>query len=413
MSWFREQGRKGAFANNFERILIILIDARFDQQTTAEKALENTKQVFKAGVLKKQLERSEIPLLVPRRRMTAEKWTNLFHSATSRLRRLAAKIGERKEWDAEELLSCMSSTYYKVPYLGVKTSRLAVRWLHELVSDLKIDMSSFEIPIDILVYRVASRLGLIDPHNDKYYGKGSPADLKIQSFAKVLFPDNPWFLDEPLWSSGRQPSKGGHCFPRFPDHKGCIFEEICPRKYVDFDPAETGIESNLKTGSKSTTHYRRKCRTNETHKLSRVPIKAHKDLPTIYICRKCGRKHSKQEFKESRFCRNCGTWLSRSSLGVDVHMKLLESQAELEELHDLGRGFIYNDYSGLGSYGKDFNVLHEADCVWVPKSKASIRKYFFNDIDRAIEWLEKNRGKEGKNWKRCGTCKPGIYSHKR
>lgn len=26
-------------------------------------------------------------------------------------------------------------------------------------------------------------------------------------------------------------------------------------------------------------------------------------------CRKCGRKHTKEEYDESRFCRNCGTFL--------------------------------------------------------------------------------------------------------
>ena len=258
MAWFREQNQKGVLASNFERILIILVDARFDQQTTAEKALENTKRVFKAGVLKKQPKRNEIPLLIPRRRMTAERWTDLFHAAVPKLYRLVMRIGEKREWSAEELLGLMRSASYKVPYLGIKTSRLAVRWLHELVSDLKIGMSDFKVPIDVLVYRVASRLGLIDPQVDKYYGEGSPADLKIQSFAKMLFPDNPWFLDEPLWSTGRQPSEGGHCFPTFPDHKGCIFEGICPKKYVDFDPSKIGMEPSLKTGCRITTSYSRR-----------------------------------------------------------------------------------------------------------------------------------------------------------
>jgi len=154
----------------------------------------------------------------------------------------------------------MRSPSYKVPYLGIKTSRLAVRWLHELVSDLKINMSDFKVPVDILVYRVASKLGIIDPHVDKYYGEDSPADLKIQSFAKMLFPTNPWFLDEPLWSSGRQPSEGGHCFPTFPNHDGCIFEKICPKKYVDFDPSKIGIDASSKTLYRKTTSYVAKVR---------------------------------------------------------------------------------------------------------------------------------------------------------
>lgn len=34
-----------------------------------------------------------------------------------------------------------------------KTSRLAVRWLHELVPRLSIEMSDFKVPVDILVAR--------------------------------------------------------------------------------------------------------------------------------------------------------------------------------------------------------------------------------------------------------------------
>jgi len=106
-------------------------------------------------------------------------------------------------------------------------------------------------------------LGIIDPHTDKYFGKRSPADVKIQAFAKALFPNDPWFLDEPLWSSGRQPSDGGHCTPRSPHHNGCIFEKICPRRYTDFDPSEIGIESDRITGCRTTSSYRQKNKTKE------------------------------------------------------------------------------------------------------------------------------------------------------
>lgn len=51
--------------------------------------------------------------------------------------------------------------------MGVKTTRLAIRWLHELIPELKIDMSDSEVPVDRNLYRVAARLGLIDPNPDK------------------------------------------------------------------------------------------------------------------------------------------------------------------------------------------------------------------------------------------------------
>lgn len=91
-------------------------------------------------------------------------------------------------------------------------------------------------------------------------------------------------------------------------------------------------------------------------------------------------------------------------------MKTIRSNSELEKLHSAGVGLIYNDYSGRGRTGKDYNVLHAASCTFVLMSKVKgstriIHKYFFSDIDEAIKWLRRNRGKEGKNWKRCGVCR--------
>lgn len=86
-------------------------------------------------------------------------------------------------------------------------------------------------------------------------------------------------------------------------------------------------------------------------------------------------------------------------------MKRIRSNAELEQIHSAGVGLIYNDFSGRGPRGKDYNVLHVAYCSWVVRSNVNVPKYFFNNIEEAIKWLRRNRGKEGKNWKRCGTCK--------
>jgi hypothetical protein len=247
MTWFRARDPAGAFSSVFEKVLIVLIDARFDQQTRAEHALDNTKRVFRAGALKRVIERDEVPLMIPRQRMTTDRWTDLFYTSQRRLRRLANRIVEQPRWSASALLACMLSRDYKVPYLGLKTSRLAVRWLHELVPELDIDMSDFMVPVDVLVYRVASRLGIIDPHVDTYAGADSPADRKIQSFAKVLFPHNPWYLDEPLWSTGRQPAQGGHCYPTAPHCHGCLFDDVCLKQSTDLDPSTIGMDSTPPT----------------------------------------------------------------------------------------------------------------------------------------------------------------------
>lgn len=242
MMWFRHRDAEEFFLDDFERVLAILIDARFDQRTTAEKALENTITVVRHGALKSPLKREEIPLLIARQNMTSEKWTDLFISSLPKLHELARGIVRQQRWNAEGLLELVMNEI-KVPYLGVKTSRLAVRWLHELVPNLEIDMTTYKIPIDSLVYRVASRLGIIDPNVDKYYGEDSPADQKIQSFARQVFPDRPWLLDEPLWSTGRQAQNGGHCFPQQPNHNGCLFESICQRRCIEIDPTQMGMVS--------------------------------------------------------------------------------------------------------------------------------------------------------------------------
>lgn len=241
MIWFRQKDAEGYFESEFERVLTILIDARFDQRTTAENALENTVEVIRRGALKKLLTTSTLPSLIPRQNVTAEQWADLFCSSLPKLRALSTQIVTQKHWGAAELLESMRNEF-RVPYLGTKTARLAVRWLHELVPGIKIDMSTYKIPIDSLVYRVWCRLGIIDPNIDKYSGENSPADLKIQASVAKVSPEKPWLLDEPLWSTGRQPNRGGHCYPTNPNCVGCLFEGICRKRFLDADPSLLGMD---------------------------------------------------------------------------------------------------------------------------------------------------------------------------
>jgi hypothetical protein len=229
MEWFSQREKAGVFANDFEKILSTLIAARFDQYTTAETAFKNTQTVIGCGALKRTVSRKNIPLLIPKQQKTAEDWTQLFCDALPKMHALAKKIVQKKEWKADDLLSTFSDKEWRVPYLADKTSRLAVRWLHEQVPAITIDMRTYKIPIDKLVYRVSSRLGIIDPHNDPYFGNDSPADVKIQSFVKTVFPESPWMMDEPLWSVGRISSKGGHCYPSNTNCWNCCLKSYVPR----------------------------------------------------------------------------------------------------------------------------------------------------------------------------------------
>lgn len=241
MIWFRRKDAEGFFENDFERVLAILIDARFDQRTTAENALENTCKVIERGALKKLLTIYDVPSLIPRQNVTAEQWADLFCSSLPKLRDLSLHIVTQKTWDAAELLESMQGEF-RVPYLGTKTARLAVRWIYELVPRIEIDMSTYKVPIDSLVYRVWCRLGIVDPNTDKYSGENSPGDMKIQAFVARILPERPWLLDEPLWSAGRQRNKGGHCYPTSPNCTGCLFEAVCQKRFLDIDPSLLGMD---------------------------------------------------------------------------------------------------------------------------------------------------------------------------
>ncbi len=76
----------------------------------------------------------------------------------------------------------------------------------------------------------------------------------------------------------------------------------------------------------------------------------------------------------------------------------------LFKLHGRGLGFVYNDYSGRTRSKTNDNVLHAAHCDDVTRSKTNIRKYYFYRKSDALNWLEKERGKEGVYWRCCGNC---------
>lgn len=123
--------------------------------------------------------------------------------------------------------------------MDVKTSRLAAELLYELVADIvSIDIKEVRVPIDRLVYRVACRLGIIDPEREKPL---SPrADCRIQQFAEMASPGQPLKIDEPMWRMGRPGREGGHCYRTDPQCMGCLFETFCSNPYRDRDPSTVG-----------------------------------------------------------------------------------------------------------------------------------------------------------------------------
>ena len=79
-----------------------------------------------------------------------------------------------------------------------------------------------------------------------------------------------------------------------------------------------------------------------------------------------------------------------------------------------GEGFIYNDF-GTQFPGdsptwntRDFNKLHSASCSQVKRmthiTEGKLTKHFFKSRKEAVDWLEKNRKKQGYTF--CTFCNP-------
>jgi hypothetical protein len=239
IAWFRAERDRGGFINSLHSLLTILVYARFDQMNHSEKALENVQRVFQLSI-QPDLQLEQIPPLEETEFFSAEDWRVLFHRAIPKLQQVSNTIFEKGQWEALDLEHLIQV----IPHISHKNSRMAVRWVHELIPDIiTIDFSNNLISVGESLYRVVSRLGVVDPDGDFYQGENSIGDLKIQSFGKTVFPQDPLKIEEPLTWVGRR-EEGGHCFPTLPRCTGCLFEAFCPKLYSHFNPSEKGMRQD-------------------------------------------------------------------------------------------------------------------------------------------------------------------------
>ena len=91
-------------------------------------------------------------------------------------------------------------------------------------------------------------------------------------------------------------------------------------------------------------------------------------------------------------------------------MRIITSDGELRRLRSSGAGLIYNDFSGTGTSGSEYNVLHHASCYQLRHANLNVPKLHFHSLAEARAWLTANRGPENSNWKRYGTCQAAPAS---
>ncbi len=234
--WFENIKKERGFENSYHSLLTILIHGRFNQSDRPEKALENTQKVFTL-IIKPNLTFEEIPLLDGTMFFTPETWKELFFKAIPKIKEVANEILKRKKWEAIELESIIRI----IPHMSDKNSRWTLMSISNLMPNvIEIDFSKYPVHVEDSLYRVASRLGIINPLFDHYNGRDSMGDKKIQSFAKMAFPNNPMMIEEPMNRIGLE-DEGGSCFPVKPRCERCLFEPFCPRLYIQFNPSEKGM----------------------------------------------------------------------------------------------------------------------------------------------------------------------------
>ncbi len=235
--WFEECRERGEFKNSLHRLLTILVHSRFDQGSQSNKALENTQKLFRL-IAQPNLLLDEIPPLEGTSFVSGEVWRDLFQRALPKVHQIGNAILEKNKWNVFDLERLIRV----IPHMGNQNSPMAIRWINELIPDVvEIDLSNAPITIGEGLYRVAARLGIVDPHLDYYQGRNSIADTKIRSFAIAAFPHNPVKVEKPMNWMGVGEERGGHCFPIQPWCDGCLFKTFCPRLYLDFNPSEKGM----------------------------------------------------------------------------------------------------------------------------------------------------------------------------
>jgi hypothetical protein len=235
--WFEECQKKGEFGNSLHSLLTILIHSRFDQGTQPIKALENTQKLFQL-IVQPNLLLDQIPPLEGTSFVSGEVWRDLFQRALPKVLQIGNVVFGKNKWNVSDLERMIQV----IPQMGIQNSRTAIRWINELIPHVvEIDSSNAPVTIGEGLYRVAARLGVVDPHLDYYQGRHSTGDTKIQTFATAAFPHNPARVEKPMIWMGDGEERGGHCFPIQPWCQGCIFEAFCPRLYLDFNPSERGM----------------------------------------------------------------------------------------------------------------------------------------------------------------------------
>ncbi|MCX8116509.1 MAG: hypothetical protein N3G78_01090 [Desulfobacterota bacterium] len=233
LSWYRTLPREKDRGQIRGFLLAALIYARFNQSHLTSVALDNTQKVF-PPTLQEEISEKDIPVLQGDLFFPPEVWRELYIRAIPRLKEVANRILEREGWKTTDLDRLIRT----IPHMTGSNSRWVIRLLHDEAPEIVPDISDLEVDVQEGLFRVAARLGVVHPLFDLYQGKGSMGDKKIQAFARIVFPEDPLKIEDPLKRIG---APEGFCLPTQPLCSPCPMVHFCPKHFTDIDPAEKGM----------------------------------------------------------------------------------------------------------------------------------------------------------------------------
>jgi hypothetical protein len=233
--WFDNLQKERRFESVYHSLLTLLIYTRFNQTHSSESALENTRKTFNLS-LSNDLSIEEIPWLEGTPFFSGEIWRDLYFRAIPKLQEVTHRILEKREWDPFDLDRLIRI----IPHMTDRNSHRTIRFIHDRIPEVTVDVSPLPVEITESLYRVASRLGVVNPFFDFYQGKNSMGDLKIQTFARTAFPDNPGRAEELMNQLGAEDEEGP-CSTTEPWCQHCPFESFCQKLFTGFNPSEKGM----------------------------------------------------------------------------------------------------------------------------------------------------------------------------
>lgn len=233
--WFHQVQQEGGFESRYHALFTLLVYARFNQTPSPENALSNTQKVYRLSH-QKDFSVQDIPSLEGVLFFPGEVWRDLFIRAVPKLQEVSEQILNKRNWELTDLDRLIRI----IPHMTAQNSRWAIRTLHAWFPEVAIDLSTLNVEVNGAIYRILSRLGVLNPLFDYWQGKSSMGDKKIQAFVREVFPEDPVKVEEPLNRLGHE-GEEGVCFPKDPQCSHCPFESFCPKLYLGFDPSEKGM----------------------------------------------------------------------------------------------------------------------------------------------------------------------------